>query len=87
MLPTRVAFRPGAPSAARKSFYNKLAPAVRPRTDFAGARFSGPPIESGTQPGRGDATMMKRFTPPIVITIALLLLIAIATLVRLRMGW
>jgi hypothetical protein len=31
--------------------------------------------------------MMKHFTPPIVITIALLLLIAIATLVRLRMGW
>lgn len=31
--------------------------------------------------------MMKRFTSPIVIPIALLLLIAIATLVRLQMGW
>jgi hypothetical protein len=64
-----------------------LAPAVRPRTDFAGARFSGPPIGSGTHSEKGDATMMKHFTPPIVIPIALLLLIAIATLVRLRMGW
>jgi hypothetical protein len=42
------------------------------------------PIASGTQTGKDDATMMKYFSPPIVVPIAILLLVVAAAYVRMH---
>jgi hypothetical protein len=87
MLPAGLHSAPERHPQRRKAYSQQVgagrAAADRPRR----RPIPGPPIGSGTHSGKGDATMMKHFTPPIVIPIAVLLLIAIATLVRLRMGW
>ena len=63
----------------------RLAPVVRPRTGRSIARSSDG-FGSGTHSGKGDATMMKHFTPPIVVPIALLVLIAVVAIVRMQSG-
>jgi hypothetical protein len=42
------------------------------------------PIAPGTQTGKDDATMMKYFSPPIVVPIAILLLVVAAAYVRMH---
>jgi hypothetical protein len=43
-------------------------------------------FRSGTHSGKGDATMIRHFTPPMVVPIALLALIPLAIIARMQSG-